>query len=256
MPCSSLLLLLVDFGATVLARGPVTVTQNLLGPLSLSGCALSLLLSQETSQLYSLSKPSAYSPPIIIYQVFSRTQEGNSAPLHLIKLRLSSCYMTRGPLSLVDPPLQKTAKTLLPWIFYSLSELESVAESLHFPSPFVGFWAFTHMSDKDAPFLWIKTVPPKVRPSHFLPSISLQLPFNNLTACNLEGAPITHSSVRSKGRHAPWTPRLWETLWAKLCSKSSMYSPHGFMKNEIVGNSFSHWPTPFSLGSEWTQPYK
>jgi hypothetical protein len=35
-----------------------------------------------------------------------------------------------------------------------------------------------------------------------------------------------------------------------------MYSPHGFMKNEIVGNSFSHWPTPFSLGSEWTQPYK
>lgn len=101
------------------------------------------------------------------------------------------------------------------------------------------------------PWLIINMVPPPVRPSllFFLPS--LLLPFNNLTAFNVESiyspTPQTHKvkSQRSGMHH-----ESRDSGKAKLCSEINIHNSSGFMNTESVGNNFCLWSTSFSLRSE------
>lgn len=78
-PCYFLLL---HFGATLLAMGPITATLNqLCAHFLLLACSISpplflpTQLSQKISQFYSGTKSPAYSPLIIIFQISSEIQD-------------------------------------------------------------------------------------------------------------------------------------------------------------------------------------
>lgn len=107
------------------------------------------------------------------------------------------------------------------------------------------------MSYRDIPSLITNMVPPPVRPRlpFFLPS--LPLPFNNLTASNIEGVysptPQTHKvETQRSGMH--YEPR--DSGKAKLCSESNIHNSSGLMNTETIGNNFCLWSTSFSLRNE------
>lgn len=94
MLCSFLLSLLPHFGTTVLVLGPVTIIVNPVPIFShratLSRLPLPLLfptLPTKISQLLSVTKSSAYSPVVIIFQISSGST-GRQSPDQLLSVRL------------------------------------------------------------------------------------------------------------------------------------------------------------------------
>lgn len=128
----SLLFLLVHFGVAVRAMVPIAVILNQLyahflslvhsvSPIS----ALPLpLIFPEKSLSSTVIKSADYSPLIVIFQVFSKMQDGNCPIRRSRSSWLTPATWPEDPLfngpSDKDPPQQKTLKTPLPWIFFYL----------------------------------------------------------------------------------------------------------------------------------------
>lgn len=97
--CSSLLLLLAWFCATVLRMGPVTLTLNQLRTYFLLPLFLPISqLSQKISQFYLVTKSSTYNSLIIISKSLQEYRMIIVWSIATINLRLSPCCMTIGSL--------------------------------------------------------------------------------------------------------------------------------------------------------------